>query len=85
MGCGVVGRELEVLIHVGGLTVHFGRERAIVIVQYCNIQKWYNMSLFSLRSELDVLVGVDVGSTWSAGTTIRTSSTYLFQKYGRDW
>ena len=59
VGCGVVGREL---VHVGGLTVHFGRERAIIIVQYCNIQKWYNMSLFSLRSELDVLVdGVDVG------------------------
>ena len=36
-------------------------ERAIIIVQYHNIQKWYNMSLFSLRSELDVLVdGVDV-------------------------
>ena len=53
---------------------------AIIIVQYRNIQKWYNMSLFSLRSELDVLVdGVDVGSIWSAGTAVRTSSTYLFQ------
>ena len=27
-----MGRELEVLIHVGGLTVHFGRERAIIII-----------------------------------------------------
>ena len=56
---GWLGRELEVLVHVGGLTVHLGRERAIIIVQYRNIQKW---SLFSLRRELDVLVdGVDVG------------------------
>ena len=47
---------MEVLVRVGGLTVHFGRERAIIIVQYLNIQKWYNMFLFSLRSELDVLV-----------------------------
>ena len=61
VGCGMVGRELEVLIGVGGLMVHFGRERAIIIVQYRNIQKWYTMS-FCLRSELDVLVdGVDVG------------------------
>ena len=36
-----------------GFMVHFGRERAIIIVQYRNIQKW---SLFSLKSELDVLV-----------------------------
>ena len=54
VGCGVVGRQLGVLICVGGLTVHFGRERAIIV----HIQKWYNMSLLSLRSELDVLVDV---------------------------
>ena len=44
VGCGVVGREL---VHVGGLQEHFGRERAIIIVQYRNIQERYNMPLFS--------------------------------------
>ena len=26
VGCGVVGKELDVLVCVGGLTIHFGRE-----------------------------------------------------------
>ena len=55
VGCGVVGRELEVLICVGGLMVDFSRERAIIIVHYLDVQKRYNMS-FSLRCELDVVV-----------------------------
>ena len=36
VGYGVVGRELEVLVCVGGLTVDFSRER---IVHYLDIQK----------------------------------------------
>ena len=59
--CAVKWGGGKLLIRVGGLTVHFGRGRAIIIVRYRNIQKWYNMS-FSLRSELDVMVnGIDVG------------------------
>ena len=32
VGCGAMGRELEVLIYVGVLLVYFGRERTIIIL-----------------------------------------------------
>ena len=39
--------------------VDFSRE---IIVHYLDVQKRYNMSFFSLRCELDVVVdGIDVG------------------------
>ena len=53
-GCGIcmVGRESQVLVCVGGLSVYFIIVRATIIVHYLNVQKCYSMSLFSLKCEL---------------------------------
>ena len=83
MGCGVVGRKLEVLVRVGGPMVHFGRERPSSL---CNIITSRNgitcpcsLSEVNWMFWLMELMWASIPSTWSAGTAVRTSSTYLFE------
>ena len=59
--------------------VHFGRERAIIIVTSKMVLTCPSLSDMNWMLWLMELMWASISSTWSAGTAERTSSTYLFQ------